>query len=89
MIAVNTEIDLLNEVPDSTGIGFSKGCHKASETDPRCETNNQTITENLDNRDVCLHRPKKKQNPAKPTFEERKRASVKEFWRKEQLKINK
>ena len=78
----HTDIDLLNEVPDSTGIGFSKGCHKATVTDPRCETIDLTITENLENQVVCLHWPKKKQNPKKQTFDERKRASVKEFWRK-------
>ena len=67
-ITVNTEIDLLNEVRDSTGIGISQGCHEASEAVPPRETTDQTITENLENQVVYLHWPKKKTESDKTKF---------------------
>ena len=47
------------------------------------------ITENLENQVIYLKWPKKKQNPTKHSYEERKRAAANERLRKEKLKIAK
>ena len=76
-ITVNTEIDLLNEVPFNSAIGFPEGCHDTNETDSHRLTIDQRITENVDN-GCHLSTGPKKTNPKRLPYEEHKKAKVME-----------
>lgn len=76
-ITVNTEIDLLNEVPFNSAIGFPEGCHETNKTDSHRLTIDQRIMENVDNECHLLTGPKKT-NPKRLPYKERKKAKVME-----------